>query len=192
MTTTTTQPHDDDLLARARRGREDAWAELFRRHGDPAFRVARRYVRADYDAQDIVQEAFVRAYRKIDSYDSGRGHFAAWLARIVANEAVSWLRRERLRATGDVDELPSLGAAAALTDPAPAPDAGVQYADVVRALERLPAGARTVFNLAVFDGYPHEEIGELLGITASASRAQLTRARTQLRAYLQPLQTTRA
>ena len=174
---------EDDVLAGARKGERQAQEQLFRMHADRAYATAQRYLGSRYDASDVVHDAFLRAFDRIDQFDSNKGAFGSWLGRIVANEALTWLRRERLRYTSDIEE-PRVESTKIIGN---SPDAHTEYQDLLRALSILPSGARTVLNLAVFEGYSHDEIGEALGITPSASRAQLSRARQQMRQYLSPI-----
>lgn len=182
------QLEETDLVIQARAGVRTAQEALFRAHANRAYVVAQRYLGSRYDAADVVHDAFLKAFARLDQFNNERGAFVHWLSRIVANEALSWMRKEKIRFTEDVTD-PILGnqLESSSGDPSFNPSLKPEYDDLLAALDILPAGARTVFNLSVFEGFSHDEIGDQLGITASASRAQLTRARHQLRSYLLPI-----
>ena len=183
-----TQLDDADLVIQARAGVRTAQEKLFRAHAERAYVVAQRYLGSRYNAADVVHDAFLKAFARLDQFSDDKGAFVHWLSRIVANEALSSMRREKIRFTEDISD-PMLGnkLESSRGDADFNPELKPEYDDLLSALDILPAGARTVFNLSVFEGFSHEEISEQLGISASASRAQLTRARQQLRSYLLPI-----
>ena len=167
------------LLHEAAAGHRPARERLFRAHADYAFAVAYRYLGNRYDAADVAHEAWLRVFAGLGRYDAAKGAFRSWLARVVANEALAWLRRERVRETRD---LPVAG---------PDTPRGINrgpsqlgVAEIAAALQQLPERARLVVNLVVFEGYTHHEVAEQLSIAVSASRSQLSRGKAQLRDIL--------
>lgn len=138
-------------------------------------RIALRYAHDADQAQDIVQSAFVQVLTKIASFRADRGTFEAWLSRIVVNEALQLYRKNRL-----ISEYPMEGSLAESVE-APLALEQLQAEDILRLLHLLPDGFRLVFNLAVMEGYTHKEIADKLGISESASRSQLSRAKQRMR-----------
>jgi RNA polymerase sigma factor (sigma-70 family) len=157
------------LLAAARRGDRPALDALYRRHASQAFTAALRVVGDHALAEDVVQDAFLRAFARLDGY-RGAAPFAAWLGRIVVNLAVERVRAD-WRWAGETGELEVQSAAAV--------DPGAQR-DALGLLARLAAPARTVVVLYELEGYSHAEIAALLGRSEDWSKTTLSRARRRL------------
>jgi RNA polymerase sigma-70 factor (ECF subfamily) len=163
-----------DLLARCLRREPPAQRALYAHYAGKMLGVARRYARSLAEAEDILQDAFVKVFTRLAEF-RGEGSLEGWIRRIVVTTAINhWqsgkLRRQHLQ----LDETP---------EPA-APEADsldrLNVAEVLALIERLPDGCRLVLLLYAVDGYTHAEIGELLGIQESTSKAQLSKARKQL------------
>ena len=163
----------------ARAGDEKAFAGLVRLHQRRAYLVARAIVTVHEDAEDAVQEGFVRAWSALDRFDPSLG-FAAWLNRIVANAALDITRRRKVRTTDELSE--------ALQSPFrdPAQDAELKNR-LAEALAQLPERARSVIVLHDIEGFTHVEIGEMLGIPGGTARSDLHHARQKLRGLLKNL-----
>ena len=131
-------------------------------------------------ADDLTQEVFIRAWEKLGSF-RGEAAFATWLHRLAVNHILSRRQTARRREDRHVDGEGVIDRVAAGKGGGPA-----LLVDFERALERLPEGARRVFVLHDVEGYKHEEIGGMLGITTGTSKSQLHRARMILRGYLEP------
>ena len=167
------------LLEACRRNDRRAQRALYERFTPTLFAVALRYVRHRETAQDVLAEAWVKAFGKLASF-SGSGSFEGWLKRICTNEALMHLRKRRLR----FDELPEYGQARAASTPT-IPKA-LESETVDALLDALPEGCRTVFNLYEIEGYKHREIAELLDVSINTSKSQLILAKRKLReAYAQ-------
>lgn len=184
----TPDPHT--LLPACRRGDRTAQRQLFEAFAPEVFRTATRYLPGRSDAEDVVQETFLRVFRGLNGFDESRGSLGAWIHRIGVNESLRALgKRERLAIT-DSD----LGLADTHVDPAPLSTDILASAELRALILRLPPGYRAVFNLFEVEGYAHEEVATMLDISAAASRSQLTRAKRQLRQWVTaaarlPLQT---
>lgn len=143
--------------------------------------VCLRYLKNDADAQDVLQETFVTAYRKIDSF-TGQGSFEGWMRRIAVNHCLSKLRIDKKQLESETYES---------QNSIPEDDDYLQKeeteARLLLALKALPDGYRTILNLAVLEDYSHREIAELLNITESTSRSQLMRAKAALKLKLEQL-----
>ena len=176
---------DPLILARARRGDIKAHEILYRTYGRAVYTLARRLVRQDAIADEILQETFVEVISKIDGF-KGNGSFAGWLRRIAVNKCLmhlrsAWHRRAQpLELPGEVAREP----AEIHGSGNPAPEMVQEQMDLEAALANLPAKARAVVWLHDVEGYTHGEIGQMMGKTASFSKSQLARAHEKLRTLL--------
>ena len=171
----TVPAESDILLARAKRGDLGAVETLFREHSGRIYSLARRIVRTPEDAEDIVQETFVEAARGISGY-RGEGPFGAWIHKVAASKALMHLRRNRLM--GPREELSE----GVLPVSGPVPIS--ERLDIEAALGRLPASTRAVVWLHDVEGYTHEEIASMTGLTPSYSKSKLARAHARLKELL--------
>lgn len=176
-------PRDDgQWVERARGGDVAAFEELYRRHAGRVYALCLRMCGNAAEAEERTQDAFVRAWEKLDSF-RGRSAFSSWLHRLTVNVVLGCWRRQGRRRERVVpfDEAAGPEAPEAA---APAPPAGAAV-DLERAIAALPAGARTVFVLYDVEGYQHQEIAELTGLAVGTCKAQLHRARQLLRKALE-------
>ena len=173
-------PHEERALAEAARGGDqDAFAGLVRLHQRRAYLVARAIVTVHEDAEDAVQDGFVRAWQSIDRFDSSQS-FGAWINRIVANAALDITRRRKVRTTEELSD--------ALRSPFRDPALDAELNTRLReALSKLPDRARSVIVLHDIEGFTHVEIGEMLGIPGGTARSDLHHARQKLREMLKDL-----
>ena len=186
---------DDGDLALVRRilaGDRDAFQQLMRLHNTALFRAARAIVRDDADAEDVLQEAYIAAFRHLPDF-RGDSRLATWLTRIVINQALGRLRSHRRDNVVELLDDRAQGAAA-LTEPAMdedaggSPEAGAIRAELRRLLERkidaLPLAFRTAFILREVEEMTIEETAECLAIPEATVRTRVFRARALLRASL--------
>ena len=169
-----------DDVARAVAGDAAAFERLYRTHVPRILALARRMAGAD-SADELAQDIFVRVWQKLGSF-RGDSSLATWVHRLAVNVIIERFRtlgtaRDRFLADGEeaITRMP------APTEAARGWDAGM---DLHVAVNRLPPGARTVFVLHDVEGYKHEEIGTLLGVSVGTSKSQLHRARMTLRGHL--------
>lgn len=150
-----------------------AMRALYDCYADCAWTVARRYLADDGDAEDVIQDSFLKVYDHIGRFSyRGEGSLRSWLMSIVAHEAIDLLkRRQRLVFTEQPIETGETA------DPQPA---NVPIEALLAMIRRLPAGYRAVFNLYVFEQQSHREIANALGIKESSSASQFHRARKML------------
>ena len=169
---------DEALVERLRRGESQLFEVLMRRHNQRLFRTARAIVRDDDDAEDVMQEAYVQAFTKLDQYE-GRAKFSTWLTRIAVHEALARVRRRRPRSNPDTEPMPS---------DLPSPEEAVASRELVRVLEplidALPEVFRTVFVLRAVEGLPASECAECLEIPEETVRTRYFRARRLLQRQL--------
>jgi RNA polymerase sigma-70 factor (ECF subfamily) len=174
---------ESGLLEQARRGNLFAFEEIVRRYQRRVYATAYRIVRRHEVADDVAQEAFIRAHRNLDRFDAQRP-FGPWICRIAANLAVNHVRSPEARE----DALPDGHAETPST--AAGPLLGVLDAEaralLDRALGELPAEQRAVFCLRVFDELSYREIADTLGIEMGTVMSRLSRAREKLREALSP------
>ncbi len=178
-----TREIDEGLLVRrSREGDQEAFAALYRRHVGRIYALCLRMAGDEDDAASLTQGAFIRAWEKLDTFQE-RSRFGTWLFRLAMNMALDHCRRrtrrlEREVGVGGSEEL------ARLSRGASAPRAGDRM-DLEKAVAALPPGARTAFVLHDVEGFRHEEIAEMSGVTPGTIKAQLHRARRLLREALE-------
>jgi RNA polymerase sigma-70 factor (ECF subfamily) len=167
---------DREDAALAARGDVQAFARLYGGHAARIFNLARRMTTSE-TAVDLTQDIFLRAWEKLGTF-RGEAAFGTWLHRLAINVILA--RRSALRT-----EQSRICDEEGILDVVPARAAGSDLGlDFERAIERLPEGAKTVFVLYDVEGYQHEEIAKLMGISSGTSKAQLHRARMILRKHL--------
>ena len=180
--------NDLELVERARVGDTDAFKELVDRHSRTLFKTAYRLTGNEADADDLVQEAFLRAYRKLDRFD-GRSQFSTWLYRITVNCGMDLMRKKsRRNARAAIDEGVVLDSMATED---PRPDRLALSGEIGRAVESvlrtLSPMERAAFVLRHFEGRSIAEIGGLLDARSGATKHAIFRAVKKLRAALGPL-----
>lgn len=169
-----------DLIQRAREGEQAVLKELYNLYSRAMFNTALRIVSDRMEAEDILQESFISAFKNIHSY-RGESTFGAWLKKIVVNRSLNAIRS---RITfEDAEVLADLSVAEQMeTDDQKFP---FTIQQVKQALHRLADGYRTVFSLYFLEGYDHSEISEILGIDENTSKSQLSRAKKKILVLLQ-------
>ena len=179
------------VLARARQGDSDAFRALVETHSRQVFRLAFRMTGNEQDAEDVVQESFLRAYRQLGRFES-RANFGTWLYRIVSNCSVDLMRSKQARhdqVRGD--SLDQDGAVELPAADAADPERQAQSAEIDRrvqdALRELSPLERAAFTLRHYEGRSIEEISETLGLGTSAAKHSVFRAVKKLRLALAPL-----
>jgi RNA polymerase sigma-70 factor (ECF subfamily) len=169
----------DELIARCRTGDREAHYRLYKLYSKAMFNVGYRITRSEEDAEDVLQEAFISAFRNLDNY-RGDATFGSWLKRIVVNKAINALNKRKHEAIPDEDEQWDVA-----EEEAPAEYREELTVDRVKqGIEKLPDGYRAVLSLYLLEGYDHQEIGEILGISESTSKSQLNRAKHKLKELL--------
>lgn len=183
---------DSAAAEEARNGNQHAFRVLVERHSQSVFRLAFRMTGNEQDAEDLVQETFLRAFKQLHRFD-GRAAFATWVYRICANCSLDLIRARKTRqeltgrTTDSADPLNWLDRVAA-ADPSPErlTQSG-QIADLLApALSRLSEMERTAFVLRHFEGMDTQEIAETLGVEANAAKHSVFRAVQKLRRALEP------
>jgi RNA polymerase sigma-70 factor (ECF subfamily) len=175
-----------ELIAGARRGEEKAFETLFHRNKQRVYSLCLRITRNTADAEELTQEAFFQAFRKIHTF-RGESAFSTWLHRLTVNIVLMRLRKNR------VSEMSLEGSVEKEEFDRPqrefgAPDltltGSIDRLQIERAVARLARGYRQIFVLHDVQGYKHHEIAALLGVSVGNSKSQLHKARTKLRTFL--------
>lgn len=176
----TLEPTDAELVARAQADDAAAFEELVRRHRERIYRVALRVCRHPADAEDVTQDAIVRAWRALGGF-RGDASFTTWLYRIVTNLALNRVTRRREHAAERVPEPPGAGAA---LDPARRAEDRERLDAALAALGTLTAEQRACYVLREVEGLSYEELAEVLDISVASVKGRLYRARQDLVAAL--------
>ena len=168
---------DLELIEGCKRKNAQAQKSLYDRYAGLLHALCCRYIKEKMEAEDVLIIAFSKIFDRIDQF-KGEGSFEGWMKKIVVNESLTYLRRnknmylemdiEAADREPDFDRLES----------------HLQAEYLMKMIEALPEGYRTVFNLYAIDGYSHKEIAEQLGITENTSKSQLSRARLALQKHL--------
>ena len=178
------------VLARARQGDEEAFRVLVEQHGRRVFRLAFRMTGNEQDAEDVVQESFLRAYRQLGRFES-RANFGTWLYRITANCCVDLMRARQARHDQSRGESLEATAEPLPAVEAPGPERLAASAEIERrvqaALGDLSPLERAAFTLRHYEGRSIDEISAVLGLGTSAAKHSVFRAVKKLRAALAPL-----
>lgn len=184
---------DAAAVAKARDGDSDAFRLLVERHSRAVFRVAQRMTGSTQDAEDVVQETFLKAYRQLGRFES-RANFSTWLHRIAVNCSIDLIRARRTRETGhETSDLEVLGATAETRDAGLSPERLMLSAEVQdrvqAAMQALSGMERAAFTLRHFEGRTIDEISAALGLKTNAAKHSIFRAVRKMRMALEPLVT---
>ena len=165
-----------DLLDRCIDGDKKAQFEIYRLYYKSMYNSSLRIVDVPEEAEDIMQESFLTAFRKLKTY-SGDVSFGAWIKKIVINRSLDALRKRKVLFEELHAELP------VVSEPEPE-TASITVEEIKAAINSLSDGYRTILSLILLEGYDHEEVSEILGIKNVTSRTQFSRARQRLREIL--------
>jgi len=174
---------DRDLAARCRRGEMIAFEELYRRHSGRLYTVAYRMTGSAADAEDMLQDVFLQAFRRIDSY-RGEAALGTWLYRLAVNACLDHLRSHQGRQRKATDFIEDVEGLEPVADPTWQPDRALDRIDLESAISRLPPSYRAAFVLHDVEGHEHHEVADMLGIAEGTSKSLLHKARRRLRAFL--------
>lgn len=169
------------ILAECKKGNRLAQRALYEHFKEKMFAVCLRYADNREDAEDFLQEGFVKVFRDLHQFQ-GLGSFEGWVRRVIVNVALQHLKKQK-------NMLPTFELDARAT--MPDEDTSVFEADedmavaLISLMQKMPAGFRTVLNLYVLEGFSHAEIADMLGISVGTSKSQLNRAKTFLKNLLE-------
>ncbi|HEY1046109.1 MAG TPA: sigma-70 family RNA polymerase sigma factor [Bacteroidia bacterium] len=170
-----------DIIQKCIKGDNTARKLLYEQYKKKLMGISSRYCNTKEQAQDVLQESFIVIFTTIHKYKH-TGTFEGWMSRITINTAIKmnkkWDFRKSLTEINHI-EIPDLSIN---------PVQKLQHDDLLTLVQNLPTGYRTIFNLYVIDGYTHEEISNLLGISTGTSKSQLSRAKETLAKWIQVLE----
>ena len=169
---------DQQLVEGCIKGNAKSQQMLFQRFSGKMLTICRRYARDQSEAEDILQESFIRIFGNIAQYRF-EGSLEGWVRRIVVHSALRIIQKRGIWSAdleGEMDTTPSSDADAL---------AALGAEELLKMIGDLPDGYRVVFNLHVIEGYGHQEIGALLGINPATSRSQLAKARRTLQTHIE-------
>lgn len=168
----TTTYKEEELVNGCRANEPHYQKALYQQHYRKMYGICLRYAENKDDAADILQEGFIQVFKYIDSFRGGS--LEGWIRRIVVNMAIAYYRKKSKYVMTDVDEAKGVGNNEDAM-------ANLSAEEILKLIQELPVGYRTVFNLYEIEGYNHIEIGEMLGISVGTSKSQLSRAKEMLR-----------
>jgi RNA polymerase sigma-70 factor, ECF subfamily len=173
---------DLELAQRCGRGDPDAFEQLYRAHAGRLYTLIARMVTSAETAEDLLQEVFLNAYRKVSSF-RGDSSLGTWLYRMAVNHCLDYLRGRQGKMARTTDSIDDEGVAEPAAV-APLVASSISRLDLERAIAQLPDGCRTAFVLHDVEGFEHHEVAKLLGISEGTSKSQVHKARLKLRAML--------
>jgi RNA polymerase sigma factor (sigma-70 family) len=170
--------NDDDLISGCRENNRKSQEMLYRRYARVMYNLCLIYESDRDNAKDILQEAFVKIFRNINSFD-GQGSLTGWMKKIITNTAIDHYRKNHTESKfipienivhpiSDEESITSI----------------LNAKDIVSQVNRLPEGARMIFQLHAIEGYSHKEIAELLNISEGTSKSQINRAKQLLQQWI--------
>ncbi|GAB2456173.1 DNA-directed RNA polymerase sigma-70 factor [Hymenobacter qilianensis] len=165
------------LVERCRLGDRRAQAEIYKRYAKAMFNASLRITGDFAEAEDVLQESFLSAFRELHSY-KGDSSFGSWLKRIVINKSINCLRNRRLQLVPLAEQHDSVGSDQ--DDDTDFTEVSWRADRLRRCIQELPDGYRVVLSLYLLEGYDHAEIAGILNITESTSKSQYSRARKKL------------
>jgi RNA polymerase sigma factor (sigma-70 family) len=165
-----------ELIDKCKDNDQESQFKIYKIYYKSMYNTSLRIVNDPLEAEDLMQESFLSAFRKIDTY-KGNVSFGAWLRRIVINKSIDYLRRKKIKLAELNENHFEIKEKEPLND--------FEYSDnmikkIKEAMKKLPDGYRIVLSLCMIEGYDHREVGEILNINESTSRSQLARARKRL------------
>lgn len=166
----------NDLIENCKQGNALSYKELYAQYSKAMFNTSLRIVNNTTDAEDIVQESFISAFKNIAEFNY-QSTFGAWLKKIIVNRSINHLRNKKMKLIDINDVNINDFEIEELTDES---DIYFKIEEIKKAVSMLPDGYRTIFTLCAFEGYDYEEVSEILNITESTVRSQYHRAKKQL------------
>jgi RNA polymerase sigma factor, sigma-70 family len=174
---TTYQNIHQEIIDRCRKGDSKAQFDIYKLYYKSMYNVCMRMVGNEVEAEDVMQESFLKAFTKLDSY-RGEVSFGAWLKKIVINRSLDQLKKRKVKFEELNEKIPD-------EETVHLDISEIQMEKLKKAVYSLPDGYRVVLSLYLLEGYDHEEISQILGITNGSSRSQFLRAKLRLREILQ-------
>ena len=165
-----------NLITECIRGDRNAQKQMYDMYKMKMFTLCMRYMSNKHDAEDMLQEGWVKVFKQLKTYNAEKGSFYGWIRKVFVNTNLEFLRKKRLK-YDDIDEYTVSAQVSYEMDVFEQ----MSLQEMVAILQDLPAGYRSVFNLYVIEGYTHKEIGEILNISPNTSKTQLMKAKLLMR-----------
>jgi RNA polymerase sigma-70 factor (ECF subfamily) len=163
------------IIVKAAKGNAKAQKKLYDLYAKAMFNICYRMMNSIEDAEDMLQEVFCEAFRRLNSFRF-ESTFGAWLKRITINRCINELKRRKINLELNEEITPGLMS----DEPVDSEDLELKIEHIKSAMNMLPDGYRIIFSLYMLEGYDHKEIAEIMSITVSTSKSQLTRAKRKL------------
>ena len=170
-----------DIIEKCKQNNRKAQMQLYNQYCNGMYIVAKRFLKDAHDAEDVVQEAFIKAFSKLHQYKA-EVTFGAWLKRIVVNKSIDFLKSKKQQLV-ELEEVHLKVVDAPVNSKWLVEDT-ITANDVKKAIHQLPEKYQYVLMLYLIEGYDHQEISDILDITEVASRTQLSRGKTKLQELL--------
>jgi RNA polymerase sigma-70 factor (ECF subfamily) len=168
------------LIVQCKNGVQVAQRKLYDLYKSKWFMICLRYVKKREDALDVLQNALIKIYSKLNTYDAEKGAFGAWSSRIVVNESIMF-QRKYWKGT----ELVELNDEIYISSTESVSENILSAETLTKLIQQLPDGYRVVFNLYAIEGYTHKEIAEILGVSVGTSKSQLFKAKRILKKQIE-------
>jgi RNA polymerase sigma factor (sigma-70 family) len=168
-----------DIVERSKKGNRQAQYQLYQMYSRAMFNICLRMMNDRSDAEDMLQESFSEAFRRLDSFRH-ESTFGAWLKMIVINKCINEIKRKKAQLEF-FDDMSPFEDEEDITDEQ---EAGLSPDKIRKAMEELPKGSRMIFSLYLLEGYDHQEISEILSISESNSKTQYMRAKQRIKEIL--------
>jgi RNA polymerase sigma factor (sigma-70 family) len=166
------------LIKQCIAGNRSAQKELYESYKVTLFVLCQRYFSDTEDANDVMQEGFVKVFRDLHQYDQNKGHLVSWIKKVFINTCLEKIRKKKVLFNQLSENQYEMASDSDIIS-------DLQLKDITKIIQSLPLGYRTVFNLYVIEGFNHQEISQKLGITESTSKTQLMKAKNMLRGKLE-------
>jgi RNA polymerase sigma-70 factor (ECF subfamily) len=164
----------EDLIRDCKTGSRKAQELLYKQFASKMMAVCMRYAIDKMEAEDMLQNGFIKVFQKIDDY-RGEGSFEGWVRRIMVHSSIEYYRKHhKMMQVVEIENIPEQSVN-------PLAAANLSAKELLAMIQGLSPGYRMVFNLYAIEGYSHKEIAEIMGITEGASKSQLSRARAILK-----------
>lgn len=165
------------LIEGCRKKHPKAQRELYERFSGKLFAICLRYIKDEIEAEDVLVKGFMKVFEKMDQFQ-GDGSFEGWIRKIMVNESLQYIRKNKnIYMQVDIDN-------AQYEVNIEAIESQLAADDLLNLIGKLPVGYRTIFNLYAIEGYAHQEIADMLQISANTSKSQLSRARAMIQREL--------
>jgi RNA polymerase sigma-70 factor, ECF subfamily len=165
--------YESEIIQKCYDGNRTAYRDFYELYANELLAIALRYMKSKQEAEDVLQDAFIKAFKNLASFDQ-RASLKTWLTRIVINTALNMLRKNQKGELWTIDKFEPIETNTLPLD-------GYNYTELVSFIQQLPTGCRSVFNLYAIEGYTHKEISELLKISSGTSKSQYHRAKVLLK-----------